>query len=338
MSVLAAPGASPDLTSLGIAVGHATDEEGGTGCTVVRGIDRPMRCGAVVVGRASGTRELDATSPSHLVDRVDAVFLTGGSAYGLDAAAGVMRWMEERGRGFAIGTGVVPIVPGAVIFDLAPCGRFDRRPTAAMAYEACERASATEIAEGSIGAGTGATVGKTAGPDHAMKGGLGVALITQGALTVFALAVVNALGDVRDADGRIIAGARDAAGGFLDATRLITGDRPVAPPAIGNTTLSVIATNAMLSRVELRQLAAAASAALYRRITPTGTSFDGDVVFAVGPMDGVVTPLLQVEMLAVHALEQAIDRAVRLARGRDGVPGLADAAVSHDDGSRPTSA
>ena len=146
------------FAACGVAVGHATDVDGATGCTVIRGIDKPFRCAAHVMGRATGTREIALLDPAHLVDRVDAILLAGGSAYGLDAAAGVMRWMEERSRGFNVGAGVVPIVPAAVIFDLAPLGRFDARPSAQMAYDACESASSDDIREGSIGAGTGATV------------------------------------------------------------------------------------------------------------------------------------------------------------------------------------
>jgi L-aminopeptidase/D-esterase-like protein len=327
-----------DFRALGIAVGHATDSAGATGLTIVRGVDAPLRAGAAVFGRATGTRELHTLAADHLVDRVDALMLTGGSAYGLDAAAGVMRWMEERGRGFAVPGGVVPIVPAAVIFDLVPLGRFDARPTPAMAYEACDRASPNGIAEGSVGAGTGATVGKILGPKHAMKGGIGGSVATNGSWSVGALAVVNALGDVRDATGRIIAGARADDGrapAFMDAARLLAttgaisprlGDRADAAVPT-NTTLCVVATTAPLGRVELGQLARAAGAALFRRITPTGTSADGDVVFAVSPM-GATEPLgagqMALEALAVAALETAIERAVVTARGRDGVPGLAD--------------
>jgi L-aminopeptidase/D-esterase-like protein len=320
--------AALDFTGLGLAVGHATDDLGVTGCTVVRGIERPFRCASALIGRATGSRELDATTPHHLVERVDAILLTGGSAYGLDAAAGVMRWMEERGRGFPVGTGVVPIVPTAVIFDLGPLGRFDARPTAAMAYGACDRATSTEIGEGSVGAGTGATVGKAAGITRAMKGGFGGAVALVGELVVGALAVVNALGDVRDAQGTIIAGARADHTGFLDSARVVTVGGAFPRPetsAMQNTTLCVVATNALLSRVELQQLARAASAALFRRITPVGTTFDGDIVFAIGPLAGRAVPVLQVESLAVTTLERAIERAVRTAIGRDGVPGLADA-------------
>jgi L-aminopeptidase/D-esterase-like protein len=327
-----------DFRALGIAVGHATDSAGATGLTIVRGIDAPLRAGAAVFGRATGTRELHTLTADHLVDRVDALMLTGGSAYGLDAAAGAMRWMEERGRGFPVRGGVVPIVPAAVIFDLAPLGRFDARPTTEMAYDACERAAPNEIGEGSVGAGTGATVGKIAGPERAMKGGIGGAVVTNGSWSVGALAVVNALGDVRDAAGRIIAGARAAPSGnghFLDTARQLATAGAAAPPAAAhvdpaiptNTTLCVVATTAPLGRVELGQLARAAGAALFHRITPTGTAVDGDVVFALAPMtppESLGRAQMAVEALAVEALETAIERAVVTARGRDGIPGLAD--------------
>ena len=327
-----------DFRALGIAVGHATDSAGATGLTIVRGIDAPLRAGAAVFGRATGTRELHTLTADHLVDRVDALMLTGGSAYGLDAAAGAMRWMEERGRGFPVGGGIVPIVPAAVIFDLAPLGRFDARPTTQMAYDACERAAPNEIGEGSVGAGTGATVGKIAGPERAMKGGIGGAVVTNGSWSVGALAVVNALGDVRDASGRIIAGARAASSGnrhFLDTARQLATAAAAAPPAAvhvdpaipTNTTLCVVATTAPLGRVELGQLARAAGAALFHRITPTGTAVDGDVVFALAPMtppESLGRAQMAVEALAVEALETAIERAVVTARGRDGIPGLAD--------------
>jgi L-aminopeptidase/D-esterase-like protein len=320
---------SADLAALGIAVGHATDREGATGLTVVRGIDRAFRCAAVVIGRATGTRELHAASPFHLVDRVDAVVLTGGSAYGLDATAGAMRWMEERGRGHPVGAGVgvVPIIPAAVIFDLAPLGSFTARPTPAMAYEACDTATSSGITEGSVGAGTGATVGKAGGLPGAMKGGVGIGIASSANVTVAAIAVVNALGDVRDASGAIIAGARGADGQFIDGARLVAEGgvrRKFADRALQNTTIAVVATTACLPRVELSQLAQASSAALFKRITPTGTSYDGDVVFGVCPLDGPTAPSTQVEGLAVMALEQAVERAVRLATGRDGILGLAD--------------
>lgn len=316
----------PDFSSVGLAVGHATDARGGTGLTVIRPVDGAVRGAACVFGRATGTRELDALSPTHHAGRADAVLLTGGSAYGLDAAAGVMRWMEERGRGFDVGGGVVPIVPAAVIFDLA-VGDFKARPTAEMAYAACQSAASTGVAEGSVGAGTGATVGKGAGREHSMKGGFGCALHSDGDAIVAAMAVVNALGDVRSADGRILAGARDRRGVFLDSVKALS--RYNTMPRFGaitpqHTTLCVVATNTALERGELAQLARAAGAALFRRITPVGTSFDGDVVFALSQPDGPRGTLMALELAAASVLENAIERAVRLAVGAHGVPGLAD--------------
>jgi len=317
-----------DFGPLGLAVGHATDEAGGTGATIIRGIDRGFRGSAATIGRATGTREMHPLTPGHVVESVDAILLTGGSAYGLDAAAGAMRWLEEQGRGHPVGVGVVPIVPAAVIFDLAPCGRFDARPTPQMVYDACRDARPGPIAEGSVGAGTGATVGKGAGVERAMKGGVGCAMYESAGIVVGALAVVNALGDVRDASGTIIAGARDDDGGFLDISRRIADgaatQRRIADLQGRNTTIALVATSALMSRVELQHLAAAAGAAIYRRITPSGTSFDGDVVFSAGPLEGRPAAVPQVEALAVRMLEEAIERAVRLARGRDGIPGLAD--------------
>ena len=316
-----------DFSRVGLAVGHASDAHGATGCTVLRGVDGALRGAACVFGRATGTRELDALSPTHHAGRVDAVLLTGGSAYGLDAAAGVMRWMEERRRGYDVGGGVVPIVPAAVIFDLMPLGDFRARPTPQMAYDACDAATTTDIAEGSVGAGTGATVGKAAGRDGAMKGGFGCAQREESDAVVAAAVVVNALGDIRSATGEIIAGARNRTGSFLDSTRLLAQHEALAKFGAAtpqHTTLAVVATNMSLDRGELAQLARAAGAALFRRVTPAGTSFDGDVVFALCQPDGPRGALLPLEILAVAALEDAIERGVRLAVGRDKVPGLAD--------------
>jgi L-aminopeptidase/D-esterase-like protein len=318
---------SADFSAVGLAVGHATDERGGTGVTVLRGVESAFRGGVCVFGRATGTRELETLDPTHQSGRVDAIMLTGGSAYGLDAAAGVMRWMEERKRGFDVGLGVVPIVPAAVLFDLS-IGDFRARPTADMAYAACDSARPTNIAEGCVGAGTGATVGKAAGREGAMKGGFGCGVRSAGPAVVCAAAAVNALGDVRAADGTIIAGARGKQGEFLDSARLMSqyASQPkFGRPTPQHTTLCVVATNMALERSELAQLARAAGAALFRRITPVGTSFDGDVVFALSNPDGERGALLPLELLAASALEDAIERGVRTAVGRDGIPGLADA-------------
>lgn len=311
---------------MGVVIGHATDVDGGTGLTVVRGVDGPLRGAVAVSGRASGSRELAALDPSHLADRVDAVVLTGGSAYGLDAAAGAMRWLEERGRGFNVGAGVVPIVPAAVIFDLAPCGRFDARPTADMAYQACESATAMNVAQGSVGAGTGATVGKGAGIENAMKGGVGVAMTSSGNLFAGAVAVVNAFGDVRDSSGTIIAGARSDSG-FADTAALVAAMQSSPrfdAPVLQNTTIACVFTNVALDRVDLQQVARSSGTAFARRISPSATSMDGDLIFALAPHAGASAPVLQVEQLAIGALEIAIESAVRSALGRDGIPGLAD--------------
>lgn len=327
-----------DFAPLGIAVGHATDDAGGTGLTVIRGIDGPMRAGVALFGRASGSRELPVASPFHLVEgRADAILLTGGSAYGLDAAAGVMRWMEERGRGFDVGVGVVPIIPAATIFDLAHVGRADARPTAAMAYAACEAAVSRDVKEGSVGVGTGATVGKlmavrtdAARPLLPMKGGFGCALHYAAGVHVAAFAAVNAFGDVRDARGGIIAGARDASGAFVDTRGVLASAVPrdvkFSETAMQNTTLAVVAVSEPLDAAALVQLARASGSALFSRITPAGTSVDGDVVFAVAPFASgrAVQAPMALEAIAADVLGNAIERAVRLARGRDGVVGLAD--------------
>jgi L-aminopeptidase/D-esterase-like protein len=289
-----------------------------------------MRAAAAVRGRATGTRELDAMDPRHVVGHVDALLLTGGSAYGLGAADGVMRWLRARGRGFPVRPGeVVPIVPTAVIFDLGASGGEAAWPGPEDAVRACD-AAATDFEEGAVGAGAGATVGKATGIDRAMKGGLGSWAMWGGGgdaeVIVGALVVVNAVGDVRDARGAILAGARDDRGGFLDAQRsLAAGAIPFGggPPSTQNTTLAVVATNASLNKLALQSLAQAASDALARRITPYGTLFDGDVVFAAST--ATVTPAspLQAEALVADAVPQALERAVRLARGTIRTPGLA---------------
>lgn len=317
--------AAASLARFGIAVGHATDAAGGTGCTVIRGVEQPLRAAVHVLGRATGSRELALLEPGHLVERVDAILLSGGSAYGLDAAAGVMQWMESRGRGFSVGPGVVPIVPAAVIFDLMPCGRFDARPTAEMAFAACDTATSDQVAEGSVGAGTGATVGKLRGPAGAMKGGVGIAVAEGEGCAAAAVVVVNALGDVRDAAGKIIAGARAADGGFADTASVVAqGSPPGGFQAGSNTTLAVIAMDAAFTRLELQAIARSATGAMHRHITPVGTSADGDIIFAVSPLEGRRAALPQAEALATQALGAAIERALRHAKGRDGIPGLAD--------------
>jgi L-aminopeptidase/D-esterase-like protein len=311
----------------GITVGHWTDLPRATGCTVVLAPEGGMRAACAVRGRATGTRELDALNPRHLVDRVDAILLTGGSAYGLGAADGVMRWLRERGRGWPVGpAGAVPIVPTAVIFDfdLAPGGKADRWPTADDAYRACAVAS-TDVAEGSVGAGTGATVGKALGPRGAMKGGVGTWAATGGDIVVGALVVLNAVGNILDGAGAVLAGARGPDGAYVDP--LVHFARGAAPFGAGpNTTLGVVATNAALDRTALENLAHAAGDALARRIVPYGTTFDGDVVFAVSTAVAAPATPLQAEALAALAMPVAVERAVQRARGAGGIPGLADRA------------
>ncbi len=317
----------PNLAAVaGITAGHWTHPSGATGCTVVLAPPGGMRAAAIVRGRATGTRELDALHPGHLVPRIDAILLTGGSAYGLGAADGVMGWLRARGRGFPVRPGeVVPIVPAAVIFDLGTLDGDSRWPSPDDAARACDAAGAT-CAEGSVGAGAGATVGKAAGIARAMKAGVGAWAQTAGGVTVAALVVVNAVGDVRDGTGAILAGARDERGGFVDALAyLATGRAPfgVEPPR-ANTTLAVVATDADLDRVELQGLAQAAGDALARRITPYGTLFDGDVVFAVSTARVAPASPLQAEALAAAVVPEAVERAVRLARGTAALPGLGD--------------
>jgi L-aminopeptidase/D-esterase-like protein len=315
----------PSITDIpGVLVGHATDEVGATGCTVVLAPPDGMPCTAFVRGRATGTRELDACRPESLAGRVDAIVLTGGSAYGLAAADGVMRWMEARHRGFAVGIGVVPIVPAAVVFDLMPLGRFAARPTPEMGAAACDAAGAA-VAEGSVGAGAGTTVGKALGIEHAMKGGVGTWSERAGDVIVGAIAVVNAFGDVLDATGRIIAGARREGGGFAgSADYLAGGGKPGGVMSVAHhTTLVVVATNVALDRVALGGVARAGADALARRIVPSGTAVDGDIVFACSA-GALAAPPVQVEQLARAATELAVERAVRTARGRNGLPGMAD--------------
>lgn len=274
-----------------------------------------------ILGRATGTREFDALSPRHLVPRVHAILLAGGSAYGLGAADGVVRWLAERGRGFAAGGTVVPIVPAAVVFDLAPIGRADRWPGPPEGYAACD-AAGSEVVEGSVGVGTGATVGKVLGPERAMKGGIGTSAVTRGDMIVGALAVVNAYGDVVDAAGRILAGAR-AGDGFADArAHLIAGGEPAQ--RFGHTTLVVVGTNAGLDRPALAEVARATADALSWRIRPVGTVLDGDVVFAVSAGGTVAANPLVVALLAQDAVTAAIERGVTQARGTATIPGLAD--------------
>jgi L-aminopeptidase/D-esterase-like protein len=296
----------------GVQVGHAQDEEARTGCTVVLG---PFRAAAFVGGFASGTRELDVLGPTHLAPVIDAILLTGGSAFGLAAADGVMKWLEERGRGFDTGVVRVPLVPAAVIFDLGAANPA-RRPDSAMGYAACAAASDAPVREGRAGAGMGATVGKLLGPANAMAGGLGSWSSASGPYTIGALVVVNALGDVFSASGEVLAGARLPDGVFANSMKLLERGSSARGFADRqpNTTLAVVGTDAPLSRTELAALARQAANALARRIAPVFTQFDGDVVFALSTSANI-SEMPPADRLALGAtaqlvLENAIERAV----------------------------
>ncbi|MFO7173481.1 MAG: P1 family peptidase [Bacillota bacterium] len=305
----------------GILVGHATDPEGLTGCTVILCPEGAV-VGVDVRGGAPGTRETDLCRPMHLVERAHGVLLTGGSAFGLDAAAGVMRFLEERGWGFDTGAAVVPIVPAAVIYDLG-VGSPRARPDAAMGYRACLAAATGPVAQGNVGAGTGASVGKLLGPQYAMKAGVGTAsLRLPGGVTVGALVVVNAAGDVRDPDtGQIVAGARAADGTFLDCREaLLRGAASAGFPGT-NTTIGCVATDARLTKEQANKLAQMAHDGLARAIDPVHTPYDGDTLFALatGQKEADLTAL---GVAAARAVALAVVRAVRSALPAGGLPGL----------------
>ena len=290
----------------GIRVGHWTDERALTGCTVI--LTPEGTTGSVVVpGGAPATRETDAIQPGRRVEEVNAVLLTGGSAFGLGAANGVMRYLEERGVGHPTPAGVVPIVPAAAIFDLL-VGDAAKRPGPDEAYAACEAASEDERREGNVGAGMGATVGKGAGFENMSKGGLGNASQREGELIVGALAVVNAVGDVVDEDGTVIAGAR-------------AEPLPYPPVPGTNTTIACVATNAILSKEECHRAAEMANAGLARAVRPVHTMFDGDVVFLLATR-AVPSFVEIVGRLAADVLADAIRRAVRAAESLPGIPAL----------------
>ncbi len=315
----------------GLKVGHYTDPVGITGCTVVLCPEGAVG-GVDVRGSAPGTRETDLMRPVRLVQEVHAVLLSGGSAYGLDAAGGVMRWLEEQGVGFDVGVGVVPIVPAAVLFDLT-IGDPHARPDAAAGYAACQSADDGPVAEGNVGAGTGATVGKLFGPKFATKSGLGSASVKIGkGIIVGALVAVNAFGDVVDPEtGRILAGTRKpVVGGFVDTARRMQGDLGQTILGFANTTIAVVATSAYLSKEGANKMAQMAHDGLARSIRPIHTMFDGDTVFALatGKPDkkGRVKEAdwSVIGAAAADVLAQAVVRAVRAAESLGGVPAARD--------------
>ena len=317
------PAADSIVDVAGLAVGHFTDARRPTGCTVVL-VPEGAVCGVDVRGAAPGTRETELLSPLNAVEQVHAVLLAGGSAFGLDAAGGVMRWLEERGIGVAVGPARVPIVPAAILFDLW-LGDARIRPDAAAGYAACDAATRETPAQGNVGAGAGASVGKLFGIERAMRGGIGSAAVTVAGITVGAMVAVNALGDVVDpAHGRPVAGARSADGtrlfGTMDA--LLRGELP-APFQPGQaTTIGVIATDARLSKAQANKVAQMAHDGLARSINPVHTMGDGDTLFALATgASGREANVTLIGALAAEVTARAVLRAVHAATGLN-QPGL----------------
>lgn len=306
----------------GVKVGHHTLRERPTGCTVVL-VEGGATAGVDVRGSAPGTRETDLLRPVDMVQQVHAIVLSGGSAFGLDTASGVMRFLEERGIGFDAGVARVPIVPAAILFDLS-VGDPRVRPTADCGYRAAAAASGDGVVEGDVGAGAGATVGKVAGQARAMKAGLGSSAIRlPDGLVVAALVVVNALGDVVDpVSGRVIAGMRTPDGkGLADARVFLRNGGRSAARLGEQTTLGVVATNARLTKVEATKVAQMAHDGLARAISPAHTPWDGDAIFALatGTRDAK-DDLLTIGALAADAMADAIVRAARASAGLPDLP------------------
>ena len=308
----------------GIRIGHWTDLDAGTGCTVVLCPEGAV-AGVDVRGGAPGTRETALLAPTCMVEQVHAILLSGGSAYGLAAADGVMRWLEEHGYGFDTGVAVVPIVPAAILFDL-PVGRADVRPDATAGYAACETATDGPVTEGSVGAGTGATVGKVLGFAQATKSGIGAAVRRIGEeIIVAAVVAVNALGDVVDpANGQILAGTRQpGSNGFVGSQQIM--ESMLAQMARdwrgGNTTLGVVATNAALTKAGAAKVAQMAHDGLARTIRPVHTMQDGDTLFALSRGEAQADPGL-IGAVAADVVAEAVLRAVREATGLHGIPAM----------------
>ena len=305
----------------GVSVGHASDFEGLTGVTVILA-PSGMTGGIDISGFATSSRQTDALSASHIVPKVHAICITGGSAYGLDAASGVMDYLEERNSGFDVGVARIPIVPTAAIFDLK-VGSAKRRPDKNMGYRACQQATDGKIAEGSIGAGTGATVGKFYGTEQAMKGGVGIAGNTlNNGLIVGALVAVNAFGDIKDPiSGRILAGARKAKKSteFADTLGLMRKgvQRPIS--AFQNTTIGVIVTNAKLTKQNASAVAKIASNGLTKAISPGNTIYDGDIIFSLASGE-IEVDYYTVGLMAEEALINAIIRGITTAKETKGIP------------------
>jgi L-aminopeptidase/D-esterase-like protein len=317
------------LTAIdGIKVGHVTLTTRPTGCTVVL-VEGGATAGVDVRGAAPGTRETDLLDPENIVEQVHAIVLSGGSAFGLDTATGVMRYLEEHKIGFKFGSAYVPIVPAAVLFDLPVGGKPLIRPDAACGYEAATSATAGPIPEGSVGAGAGATVGKFVTSGKPMKGGIGTASIAlPSGLIVAALVAVNGAGDVIDPEtGAVVAGARGADGRFLDARKALrSGQLEPGRPA-ENTTIGVVATNARLTKAQAKKVAGMAHDGLARAIVPAHTMVDGDTIFALATGSRTGDPDISlIGSLAADVMSQAILRAVREATGLPGYPAVRDLA------------
>ncbi|MCU0813844.1 MAG: P1 family peptidase [Burkholderiaceae bacterium] len=310
----------------GLKVGHFTHPQRPTGCSVVL-CEGGATCGVDVRGGAPGTRETDLLRPDNLVDHVHAVLLTGGSAFGLDAAGGVMRWLEEHGHGYPVGPVRVPIVPAAVLFDLW-LGDTRIRPDAQAGYAACQGAASSAPSQGNVGAGAGATVGKLWGLARAMKGGIGTASASAGGFTVGALVAVNAIGDVVDPEtGEPVAGARTGDGRHLlrSAHALMRGEPPEGSRPGVATTIGVIATDATLTKAQANKLATMAHDGLARSIQPAHTMTDGDTLFALAT--GAVAapaPMTLLGTLAAAVTAQAVLAAVHHATGLPGLPAARD--------------
>ena len=304
----------------GVRVGHATDAIGLTGCTVILP-DAPAVGGLEIRGRAAGVHGIEFLDPRHVAPHVDAVVLSGGSAFGLESIWGVMEVLEARGRGFAVGKTVVPHVAGAIIFDLN-VGDHRARPDRAMGRRACEAAAPGPVPEGSVGAGTGATVGKLHRVERAMRGGLGCAAVERDGLAVGALMVVNAVGDVRDPEsGRLIAGARDAPDGqrLVDTVAAIAaGARPGGFAPV-NTTIGCIATNAALTKAEAAQVAALGMEGFAQALSPPHLPSDGDALFCLS-VGAHAADVEAIGALAASVVARAIVRAVDTATPLPGLP------------------
>ena len=331
----APPTAAWGITAVeGLTLGHHTLRERPTGCTVI--VAREGAVGGVDVrGSAPGTREIALLDPVNTVSEVHAVMLSGGSAFGLSVGDGVMRYLDEQNLGYRMGSKVIPIVIGAILYDLGLEGDEKIRPGPECGYTAAASASSDDAREGSVGAGAGATVGKMGGRGTSMRGGFGTASITLASgLTVAAAVAVNAVGDIIDpATGDVIAGARSRDGtGFIDMRRVLRGegdptsDDPTGGvQAGGNTTIGVVATNATLTKSQVTKVAQMAQDGLARAIYPAHTTGDGDTVFslATGAWDGEASVTL-IGALAADVMTEAILRAVRMAEGLPGIPSVSD--------------